>query len=258
MFVAERSPNAVREYMLGPFIISIAPDDTAPVPSSATLQGLTLTATFSETVQPGHIRNHQKFSVYAQETATGRVGLSHIVPNISGGTATFTLTFDGALRIANLTDPEFTIFRGAVQDTSGNYVSYHEIPLDGVEPVPPASDTTGPEFASGAMHRQDGLLTVTFDEPVDVSQVNVTGLTVTDGTGSVPLGGATLNTTLDSPTVATQLTEGQRLSVAGLGIALPLDIASGAILDVSGNPIAASTGNALADSAADYIPPTVS
>ena len=258
MFVAERSTNAVREYMLGPFIISIAPDDTAPVPSSATLQGLTLTATFSETVQPGHIRNHHKFSVYAQETATGRVGLSHIVPNISGGTVTFTLTVDEALRIANLTDPEFTIFRGAVQDTSGNYVSYHEIPLDGVEPVPPASDTTGPEFASGAMHRQDGLLTVTFDEPVDVSQVNVTGLTVTDGTGSVPLGGATLNTTLDSPTIAIQLTGGQRLSVAGLGIALLLDIASGAILDVSGNPIAASTGNALADSAADYIPPTVS
>ena len=261
MFVVEKLfADGVREYMLGPFVMSVTPDTAAPVLSSATLQGLTLTATFDETILPGHSQAHSKFSVYAQDTVTGKVRLTHITPNISGDTATFTLTLDEVQRIANLTDPVFTVFSSAVQDFSGNYVSYHKISLDVVGPVPTADDTAGPEFVSGTMDRQDGLLAITFNEPVDVtpqSQVNVTGLTITDGTSSVPLGGATLNTMLDSPTIAIQLTGGQQQSLTGLGTTLSLDIASGAVMDASGNPIAASADNPLSDSAADNTPPTV-
>ena len=129
-----------------------------------------------------------------------------------------------------------------------------------VGPVPTANDTAGPEFVSGTMDRVGGLLTITFNEPVDVTprlHVSVTGLTITDYTNSVPLGGATLNTTLDSPTIAIQLTEGQQTSLADLGATLYLDMASGAVMDVSGNPVAVSTGNILSDSAADNTPPTV-
>ena len=261
MFVVEKLfADGVREYMLGPFVMSVTPDTAAPVLSSATLQGLTLTATFDETILPGHSQAHSKFSVYAQDAVTGKVRLTHITPNISGDTATFTLTLDEVQRIANLTDPVFTVFSSAVQDFSGNYVSYHKISLDVVGPVPTADDTAGPEFVSGTMDRQDGLLAITFNEPVDVtpqSQVNVTGLTITDGTSSVPLGGATLNTMLDSPTIAIQLTGGQQQSLTGLGTTLSLDIASGAVMDASGNPIAASADNPLSDSAADNTPPTV-
>ena len=212
MFVVEKAfADGVREYMLGPFVMNVKQDTAAPMLSSATLQGLTLTATFDETIL---LPDNPKFSVYAQDTATGGVGLSHITPNISGDTATFTLTLDEVQRIADLTDPQFIVFADAVQDFSGNYVLLrHRISLDVVGPVPTADDTAGPEFVSGTMDRVGGLLTVTFNEPVDVtpqSQVNVTGLTITDGTDTVPLGGATLNTMLDSPTIAIQLTAGQQ------------------------------------------------
>ena len=261
MFVVEKAfTNAVHEYMLGPFVMSVIPDNTAPELSSATLQDLTLTATFNESILPGNNQTNLKFTVSAQATVIGEVGLSDITPNISGDTATFTLTHDKVLLIANLTNPVFTVFTDAVQDFSGNYVLYDTEPLSVVEPVPTVDDTAGPEFVSGIMYRQDGVLTVTFNEPVDVTpqpQVNVTGLTITNGTNTVPLGGATLDTTLDSPTIAIQLTAGQQSSMVGLGATLLLDIASGAVMDVSGNSIAASAGNALSDSADDNTPPTV-
>ena len=101
MFVVEKAfADGVREYMLGPFVMSVTPDTARPALSSATLQGLTLTATFDETILPGSNQANLKFSVYAQDTATGGVGLSHITPNISGDTATFTLTLDEVQRIS--------------------------------------------------------------------------------------------------------------------------------------------------------------
>ena len=165
MFVVEKAfTNAVREYMLGPFVMSVNPDDAAPELSSATLQGLTLTATFDETILLGNSQANLKFTVYAQATVIGKVGLSHITPNISGDTATFTLTLDEVQRIANLTDPVFTVFTDAVQDFSGNYVLYDTEPLNVVGPVPTAGDNTPPTVRSATYNTDTHVLTVTFSE----------------------------------------------------------------------------------------------
>ena len=105
-------------------------------------------------------------------------------------------------------------------------------------------DTTPPAFESAFLDRNTGLMTMTFDEPVDISETNLALLYVSSESQAsrVGLSSAGLDrTAADSALISITLEELQASAI--LSMANPqLDIESGAVADLAGNEIAGISG----------------
>ncbi|MYH04682.1 MAG: BspA family leucine-rich repeat surface protein, partial [Cenarchaeum sp. SB0675_bin_21] len=247
MFVMDYS-HTIHEYAFGHFMVATTPDTDKPVPVLTIMDGPVITVTFNEAIIP----DSGTIQIVASDRSE-RLDIAAFSRAVSGNILTITLTPWELQQASDMDGPLLHIYPASVYDTAGNPVSFHEIPLDSLTTT--TDDTDGPLFVSGTIHMLTGVLAVTFDEPVYASGVDTARLTITNGSHGVALDGATLNTATNSTSIAIQLTDAQKQSVAGLGTSLLLDIEQGAVHDLAGNPIAASAGNPIA--ASDQTPPTV-
>ena len=150
------------------------------------------------------------------------------------------------------TDPDLSLQYvrnpGDVEDLTGE-------PLEStVSPHVTVSDGLAPALASAALDEGTGVLTLTFTEAIDVSEMNESSISIREqgaSSGGVALSASARTTAADSATVSFTLFEQGRRAV--IAMATPqLDVSAGAVRDPDGNTIAAS-----ADSAIGQTPDTV-
>ena len=142
--------------------------------------------------------------------------------------------------IIPMTEPQLDIAAGAVSDLNGNTI---DAAAD--NPIAVAADAVRPAFAQASFDDDSGILKITFDEAIDVSEADLSRIYASDagGTDEVPLAGAAFDGTApDSDTISMTLTSAQLDNVIQMG-APQLDIAAGAVSDISGNAIEAAPDN---------------
>ena len=260
-------PNAVQDTSsngnaAGSAAASVVTDNTAPTISSAAINAETgaWSVTFSETVSAG--------------TATGTV---LYVRNAGGGA--YDSTTDAALAVSSSTDtfsgtlseadrqkvvamvvamntPTVYAVQNAVQDTrsNGNAAGSAAASVD--------TDNTAPTLTAQALDEHSGVLTLTFNETVKAgsADVDLSKIHIRNGSGTTggdPLTGATVTSTGNSAIVTITLTETQRQTA--IGHATPhLRFDVGAVEDISGTDIAASSSSAPINAMQDNTAPTIS
>ncbi len=120
-------------------------------------------------------------------------------------------------------------------------------------------DNTLPVFSSAALNEGTGTLTITFSEAINASSINSTGFSIRDNNTSidaVTLSTLELITTANDTTISFNMTLVNRQSVIAFTTSV-LDIGAGAVQDIYGNQIVATTGNPIATTS-DTIPPVIS
>jgi len=101
-------------------------------------------------------------------------------------------------------------------------------------------DATRPEVTYASLNERTGVLTVTFDEAIDVSETDLSRLYVSDdgAANQIGLAGAAFDhAAADSDTISVTLDDDQRLNAIRLG-SPQLDVAAGAVYDLAGNAAA--------------------
>ena len=147
--------------------------------------------------------------------------------------------------------------RGAVHDTLGNPIAAEDR-----FPVVSSADRRPPAAVSASLDKATGVLTVAFDEAVDSSRADTSGLHLRPA-GAPSVRADTAHTSLASAAVAESssasleitLTEKQRQQALLYRAPPALDIDAGAVSDAAGNPVRGSTV-AVAFSAEDDRPPS--
>ena len=226
-------------------------DGTAPILSSAAYSTISggLRVTFSEPISTTvelsnlHIRE--------QGQTTGGTPMTDVTfLSISESTLTVTLSTIQRNIVNAMTTPQLDIDAGAVSDTSGNQIAA------AADQHITVNDTIPPVFDSATYHTRTGILNMTFNEPIstpaELSKMHIReqgqtsgGVNMTDAS-SQSVSGSTLAVTL-SPS--------QRDAVNAMDTP-QLDIDAEAILDTSGNPIAAAADQPI--SVTDRTPPVFS
>ncbi len=120
-------------------------------------------------------------------------------------------------------------------------------------------DSTLPVFSSAVLNEGTGIFTIAFNKTVNVSTINSTGLSIRDNNTSidaVTLSTLELITTANGTTISFNMTLVNRQSVIAFTTSV-LDIGAGAVQDIYGNQIVATTGNPIATTS-DTIPPVIS
>ena len=120
-------------------------------------------------------------------------------------------------------------------------------------------DNTLPVFSSAVLNEGTGIFTITFNKTINVSTINSTGLSIRDNntsTGAVTLSTLELITTANDTTISFNMTLTNRQSVIAFTTSV-LDIGAGAVQDIYGNQIVATTGNPIATTF-DTTPPVIS
>ena len=143
--------------------------------------------------------------------------------------------------VAAMASPRLDISSSAVADTLGNPI---ELSLGSTITV---NDDVAPEIVSVIMDTVTGILEITFSDRIDVTpafMVYTGGMTLRDSGQSVSLAGATLRTEADSAVISIELTEGQRQSIT-TPVSPLLDVIYYGVADTDGNPIEASSDNAV-------------
>ena len=143
--------------------------------------------------------------------------------------------------VAAMASPRLDISSSAVADTLGNPI---ELSLGSTITV---NDDVAPEIVSVIMDTVTGILEITFSDRIDVTpafMVYTGGMTLRDSGQSVSLAGATLRTEADSAVISIELTEGQRQSIT-TPVSSLLDVIYYGVADTDGNPIEASSDNAV-------------
>ena len=102
------------------------------------------------------------------------------------------------------------------------------------------SDAAPPSLLSAELNQNAGTLTITFNESVDVSAINMAMLSVQEGSRTVSLRGATLSTASDSSSVSIKLDPGQLNAIIPM-TSPRLAVGAGAVSDLAGNAISASS-----------------
>ena len=269
---------------------SVTPDTTRPAITSVSLDGESglLTLNFDELVQAdpadinlSHMQLYypQRGNFHLGDLLAGYAALSTPcvpAPCPQGGSAvtssgdstavTVQLSEEHRKRAIALIDPQYWIqHQESIKDTSGNFTP--SAVFGGTSYTP---DTNAPTLVTSSADRPaldegTGILTLTFSESVkDGSNVDLTKIfiagstTASGGTALSVLGDASeVTSTSDTDsTITVELREPARL--AAIGHTTPyVYFASGAVVDLSNQTLAASTAAAEITDTADNDPPTV-
>ena len=268
---------------------SVTPDTTRPAITSVSLDGESglLTLNFDELVQadPADINlSHMQLyypmrgNFHLGDLLAGYAALSTPcvpAPCPQGGSAvtssgdstavTVQLSEEHRKRAIALLDPQYWIqHQESIKDTSGNFTP--SAVFGGTSYTP---DTNAPTLATApngpALDEGTGILTLTFSESVkegsnvDLTKIFIAGsATASGGTAlSVPGDASELTSTVDTDSEITiKLRETARK--AAIGHATPyVYFASGAVVDLSNQTLAASTAAAEITDTADTTPPTL-
>ncbi len=226
--------------------ITLTADTTKPSLASASLNHATgiLTISFDETIDVSETDpallyvtdKNQQFEV----RLTG-AGFNGTAPDSDAVSIVLTqMQMSAMLKILG---PRLNIMDGAVSDLAGNAISA----ADGNK-ITVIEDTASPSFVSAALDENTGIMTVTFDEAIDASATRLALLYVSDAgqEDEVSLAGAAFNPAAgDSDTISLTLNRTQLDMIIPMA-APELDIAAGAVHDLSENPIAAAPDNQIA------------
>ena len=223
-------------------------DTTKPTFVSATYStgNGSLVITFSEPI--GGTANLSQLHVRESGQSSGGATLTGASQSVSGSTLTVALTAAQQTTLAGLATPQLDIDAGAVSDANGNGI---DASADNAITV---DDTTKPTFVSATYSTGNGLLAITFSEPIG-GTANLSQLHVRESGQSS--GGATLtgaSQSVSGSTLTVALTAAQQTTLAGLTTP-QLDIDAGAVSDANGNGIDASADRAI--TVDDTVPPTV-
>lgn len=188
-----------------------------------------------------NVADFSKFQITAPGSSD--ISLAGSSARSDGDTLLVTLTEQQRLAaVAAGTSASLRVEAGALADLAGNSNARISQALS-VEP-----DRQSPSLISTELDEQTGVMSMTFSEAIDVtpaSRVVLSGIGVRAADErpdqAVRLGGSALSTEADGPTLTITLTESQRATLAAHGAdALLLDMDSGAVRDLSGNPSSAS------------------
>ena len=266
--ISDTSANAIAANASGTDISQTA-DTAGPEVSSAAVNEGTglLTVTFDETVDVSTATDGTDFEIRegsnAADNSPGEVTLStsEIQSSQSDGAEfKFELTEANRQAVVSLTDPHLYIAAGAISDTSANAIAANASGTD----ISQTADTAGPEVSSAAVNEGTGLLTVTFDETVDVSSANGASFEIREGAGAAD--GSSGEVTLSNAEIQAgqsdgaefkfELTEANRQGVIALN-SPHLYVAAGAITDVVAPTASAGAAGAVLSVTPDSIAPTI-
>lgn len=234
--VSDLSGNPLPESKLA---VEVSADGEPPVLAHAYLNPSSgvLTAEFDEPISDRLAP--ALASVVEEGHSSHRVRLYASAPyEIDGTFARITLTQQQKLDVSSFrTHAVLEISSGAVSDLSGNANG-----PDSVR-VSISGDSRPPEPVSASLDAGDGLLVVSFDEPMDPTpeSVSVDAMSLRSGGASVPLLTAAVRATVagvEGGDVSVVLAERQRQWVLSHGAPLYLQVGAGAARDASANPVA--------------------
>ena len=254
-------------------------DTTGPVVTAVSLnEGLDgpLAITFDEYVDVSGANGaafYLRESTPAALGSTGEVTLSNGEVKAQSGGATFEFELDEDSRqgAIALSDPYLYVAAGAIDDTAANGIAANADGTDAAQ----IFDTAGPRVSTAAIDEGTGILTITFDETVDVSSASSSGASfeirnnanAADGSsGEVTLSNSEIQgSQSDGLTFVFNLDEDSRQGVIALSSPY-LYVAAGAINDkislansnIGPNGIAAKTAGTVISQTPDNDPPTVS
>ena len=228
-----------------------------------------LTLTFSESVKEGSDVDMEKIFIAGSATASGGTALS-ATGDVSELTSTadtdpeITIKLREAARLAAIghATPYVYFTSGAVKDLSDQNVAASTVAAE----IADTADDDPPKVASAALDEGTGILTVTFDETVDVSSGNGASFTIREaGAAAGSQGEVTLSDgeiqsgQSDGITFKFELDEDSRQGAIALS-APYLHVAAGAITDVispTANGIAADADGTTIALTADGAAPTI-
>ena len=195
-----------------------------------------LTITFSE---PLNTATHNTSKIHVRDTGQNSRGVTlsnDIITTNGTDSITFDLNDTDTTTVNGMATPQISIDAGAVRDTTGN-----QIDAASNQPII-IQDTTKPTFVSAVYKTGNGELTITFSEPLNTATHNTTKIHIRNATQST--GGITLSNNMitnnGTDSITFDLNNTDTTTVNGMAIP-QLDIEQGAVHDISGNAIAASS-----------------
>ena len=228
-------------------------DTILPTFSSATYatgSGV-LTVTFSESLNQ---TAHDATKIHVRDTgqSSGGVTLSNSMITTNGTSSiTFTLGSTDKDTVNDMATPQLDIEAGAVYDAAGNQIAA------AADQTITVNDTIRPAFESATFSTSDGVLAITFSEPLNQTAHDATKIHVRD-TGQSS-GGVTLSNSMitTNGTSSITFTLGSTDKATVNAMTTPqLDIEAGAVYDAAGNQIAAAADQTITVN--DTILPTFS
>ncbi len=215
------------------------------ITSDATTSGtLKVGDTISFTLTPG--------SAETGNTVNGTYSTQSLIWSTANNGTTYTATYTVSegepdqivpLQISNVT----------ITDSAGNT----SFPENGID-VQKTVDANYPKFLSSVLNEETSIFMITFDETINVSTINSTGLSIRDddtGTSAVTLSASELIPVINGVTISFNITQAKLASIVAFTTSV-LDIDTGAVRDISGNPITMSTNNTIT-TIADTISPII-
>ena len=188
-------------------VSNTTPDTTAPLFQSASVNGDTLTLTYSEALDPANGPMRGDFAVTAGGVAAGVNAVG-----VAGNTVVLTLAAPvaaGAAVTVAYTDPSGINDVAAIQDLAGNDAA--TLGLTSVSNTTP--DTTAPLFQSANVNGT--TLTLTYSEALDAAHPPATGdFAVTAGGATSSVTGVAVAGNTVTLTLGSGVTNGQAVTVA--------------------------------------------
>ena len=209
-----------------------APDTTAPLFQSASVDGATLTLTYSEALDATNIPGTGTFVVTAGGAPSTVTGVA-VASNVLTLTLAAPVANGQAVTVA-YTDPTAGNDTAAIQDLAGNDAL--TLAVTGVtNATPVAPDTTAPLFQSASV--SGNTLTLTYNEALDATNIPGTGtFVVTAGGAPSTVTGVAVAGNAVTLTLGTPVANGQAVTVAYTDPTAGNDAA--AIQDLAGNDAA--------------------
>ena len=220
-----------------------------------------LTLAFDESVKDSDVDLAKIFINDGAFTSGGAALTGSTVTSTAETDAEITIDLSEALRKAAIgyATPHVRLAQGAVQDLSGQGVA-----ASGAE-ITDTADTTAPQLSSETapvFHVPTGALTMVFDESVKDGQVDLGKIFISSDTsvsGGTALTGSTVSSTDDTDAeVSVTVPEALRLQVIAQTYTPYLRFDAGAVEDLSGQAVAASTAGTAIRKVTDTDPPQAS
>ena len=225
--------------LAGQAVTNNTADTTAPVLSTATVDGVSLVLTYDEALDEGSTPAAGAFAVTA-----GGSTVTVLSVDVSGSAVTLTLA--SAVGAGDTVTLDYTPGADPIQDEAGNDAAA----LAGQAVVNNTADTTAPVLSTATV---DGAsLVLTYDEALDEgSEPAVGAFAVTAGGSTVTVSSVDVSGSAVTLTLASAVSPGDTVT---------LDYTPGAdpIQDEAGNDAAALSGQAVTNNTADTIAPVLS
>ncbi len=216
-------------------------DTSRPAFESASLNTNTrvLTVTFDEKIDVSEVSLSRFLITDADGDPSFRLAALPLSTTDDSDTITIHLSSGQINTVGAMNSPRLTISEGGVSDLAGN-----EISTTNNKRITLAGDSDRPAFVSAALDENTRIISISFDEIIDVSETNTWRMNVTyagadPARDPIRLRGASLDRTgPDTDTLSLLLAESQLRRIAAIPEPL-LDIREGAVVDLSGNDVEA-------------------